>query len=160
MNVHDGQFVTRGLAFIDDSQAEKLNGVTVLKGDVLLNITGASVARVCVVPPSTLPARVNQHVCIIRPSSAINSIYLQQLLQNSSVKSNLLGIAGSGATREAITKSQLENFRIPVPPTGVQGDFSTRVEAIQHNKAVQRLGILDGEALFGSLQAEAFGDES
>ena len=32
-----------------------------------LNITGASVARCCIVPEDVLPARVNQHVSIIRP---------------------------------------------------------------------------------------------
>ncbi|SMN15501.1 Type I restriction-modification system, specificity subunit S [uncultured Candidatus Thioglobus sp.] len=34
------------LAFIDDAQAEKLNNVIIEMGDVLLNITGASVAGV------------------------------------------------------------------------------------------------------------------
>jgi type I restriction enzyme S subunit len=34
--------------------------------DVLINITGDSVARVCLAPKDKLPARVNQHVAIIR----------------------------------------------------------------------------------------------
>ena len=66
MNVHNGQFEYKDLAHISDEQASKLDNVTIEEDDVLLNITGASVARSCVVPNEILPARVNQHVCIIR----------------------------------------------------------------------------------------------
>ena len=59
-------FSADGLAFINDLQAEKLKNVIVEKGDVLLNITGDSVARACMVDKKYLPARVNQHVCIVR----------------------------------------------------------------------------------------------
>ena len=56
-----------GLVYIDEKHAAALENVEILKGDVLLNITGDSVARVCQVDPEILPARVNQHVAIIRP---------------------------------------------------------------------------------------------
>ena len=65
-NVLDLQFTTNGLAFIDHEQADGLKNVIVEKKDVLLNITGDSVARVCMVTNFVLPARVNQHVSIIR----------------------------------------------------------------------------------------------
>ena len=50
MHVYNGYFDYEDLAYIDDEQAKKLDNVTVCEGDVLLNITGASVARSCVVP--------------------------------------------------------------------------------------------------------------
>ena len=65
-NVLDFQFSKIGLAFINRKQAERLDNVIVEKGDVLMNITGDSIARVCQVPDDVLPARVNQHVSIIR----------------------------------------------------------------------------------------------
>ncbi len=71
MNVHNGQFEYKDLAHISDEQASKLDNVTIEEDDVLLNITGASVARSCVVPNEILPARVNQHVCIIRCKDCI-----------------------------------------------------------------------------------------
>ena len=66
MNVHNGYFVWKDLTYIDDEQAAKLNGVTLMKGDVLLNITGASVARSCILPDELAGGRVNQHVSIVR----------------------------------------------------------------------------------------------
>lgn len=62
LNIHNNEFKFKDLAYIDDDQADSLNNVIVQGNDVLLNITGASVARCCIVPTEVLPARVNQHV--------------------------------------------------------------------------------------------------
>lgn len=75
-NVFDWSFSSSGLAFIDDDQAEALSSVEVKHGDVLLNITGDSVARACIVPSKFLPARVNQHVAIIRANDKANNLFL------------------------------------------------------------------------------------
>ncbi len=116
MNVHDGGFRKRKLAFIDDEQAKKLDNVTILENDVLLNITGASVARCCVVDKKVLPARVNQHVSIIRLKEGVmNYKFLHYALTTQSNKKLLLGIGEQGATRQAITKVQIENFKIQYP---------------------------------------------
>ena len=69
-NVLDFSFSFDGLAFIDEEQACQLSNVELQERDVLLNITGDSVARVCQVPSAILPARVNQHVSIIRSDSS------------------------------------------------------------------------------------------
>ena len=76
MNVYDSQFKEKDLAFIDDSQATKLSNVEVEPVDILLNITGASVARCCLVPEKILPARVNQHVAIIRIDKSLADLDL------------------------------------------------------------------------------------
>lgn len=61
-----------------------LNNVTVATGDVLLNITGDSVARACIVDNDVLPARVNQHVAIIRANEKlVVSSYILYFLQMS-----------------------------------------------------------------------------
>ena len=104
------------LAFIDDNQAEKLNNVAIQDKDVLLNITGASVARCCVVDKQYLPARVNQHVSIIRlKDNVLNEKFLHYALISKVTKDLLLGIGEQGATRQAITKAQIESFKIRFP---------------------------------------------
>ena len=118
MNVHDLEFRLKDLARLDDEQAEKLSIVEVRTSDVLLNITGASIARCCVVPKEIIPARVNQHVAIIRPDQdEVVSEFLAYLLVSKEHKEVLLGIGDdTGATRQALTKSQLQNYQIPIPP--------------------------------------------
>jgi type I restriction enzyme S subunit len=127
LNVYDEGFQEDKLAFIDNEQAEKLSNVEIQKGDVLLNITGASVARCCVVPVEYLPARVNQHVSIIRlKESTMHESFLHYLLLSKPYKSKLLGIGEQGATRQAITKSQIQDFTVRYP-----SDFEEQDKIIQ-----------------------------
>ena len=109
-NVLDYYFSVDGLAFIDDKQAEKLNNVTVHQNDVLLNITGDSIARCCQVPDSLLPARVNQHVSILRTTDELDADYLKYYLIN--LKHYLLQICKVGGTRNALTKDAISNLPI------------------------------------------------
>jgi len=127
MNVHDDGFREKKLAFIDDEQALKLKNVTLEKEDVLLNITGASVARCCIVPDNFLPARVNQHVSIIRlKENILHPSYLHYCLTAQENKNKLLNIGRQGATREAITKVQIENFIISYPK-----DMNKQLEVLE-----------------------------
>jgi type I restriction enzyme S subunit len=159
MNVRDSAFLRDGLAFIDLEQAAQLEGVIVETDDVLLNITGASVARVCRAPADVLPARVNQHVAIIRPTATFNPAFLEQCLLFPSVKERLLKIARAGATREAITKAAIEQFRVIRPPREVQDQFAFRVDASKkaHLQMCSALGEMD--SLFFALQHRAFRGE-
>lgn len=116
MNVHDFDFRAKNLAFIDEQQAKDLNNVTLYEDDVLLNITGASIARCCIIPKEYLPARVNQHVSIIRAKKEIiDPVFLNQLLTSKFYKDQLLFTGEQGSTRQAITKAQLEVFKVSYP---------------------------------------------
>jgi restriction endonuclease S subunit len=161
MNVYDGFFEYDSLAHIDCLQAKKLEGVTVEKDDVLLNITGASVCRCSLVPCDILPARVNQHVSIIRTiSNLIDSFFLQSLLVSAHYKELLLKKARqNGATREALTKEQIENFDIICPPKKIQDIFCDRVKTSQALKDKLTQALSREEQLFSSLQQRAFSGE-
>ena len=135
MNVHDFYFKKKNLAFIDDKQANALSNVTLQEKDILLNITGASIARCCMIPKEYLPARVNQHVSIIRAKKdIINPVFLASLLTSKYFKDQILEIGEQGATRQAITKVQLENFRISYPK-----------EIEEQKKVVQNINLIKAE---------------
>lgn len=157
MNVHNGVFEYKDLAYISDEQAEKLNNVTIESDDVLLNITGASVARCCIVPNEILPARVNQHVCVIRCKDIINPIFLNNILIDENYQELLWAIAGSGATREAITKQQVENLSIILPPLELQTQFADFVKQVDKSKVAVQKALDEAQLLFDSLMQEYFG---
>ena len=129
-NIHDWVFQPDGLAFLDDEQAESLSNVEVRSNDVLLNITGDSVARACIVPSERIPARVNQHVAIVRAGKEINPTYLLASLQ--SKKTTLLSLASSGATRNALTKRMIENLDIDLPSREIQDSIAQVLDSIQY----------------------------
>ena len=164
MNVHDSEFREHNLAYIDEKQAKELDGVTLQENDVLLNITGASVARCCVFPIEYLPARVNQHVSIIRPKKdMLDSRFLNLLLTSKPYKDQLLLTGEQGATRQAITKAQIETFKILLPGLEEQQTIVRQLDALraetQKLEAVYQKKMDNLEALKKSILQKAFAGE-
>jgi len=156
-NVLDFAFSADGLAFINDLQAEKLKNVIVEEGDVLLNITGDSVARACMVDKKYLPARVNQHVCIVRADlqKAVPSYLLYFLQLN---KEYLLQLAAGGATRNALTKEMINNLELELPSIKDQQKIAAILDDIQarmdcNNAINENLAVL-----LQTVYQERFGD--
>lgn len=160
MNVYGYRFEYADLAYLDEVQAGSLDHVAVEPGDVLLNITGASVARCALAPVHLLPARVNQHVAILRPNlEKTNPSFLVDTLNFESTKSRLLALAQGGATREALTKAALNRFSILRPPLPVQEQYhqlagpihaerellQRRVENLRHTRDLLLPRLFSGE---------------
>jgi type I restriction enzyme, S subunit len=137
-NIRDFKFTYDGLAFIDEDQAKLLDNVAVLGNDILLNITGDSIARACLVPQDVLPARVNQHVSIIRCKDKDEADYVLCYLQY--LKKHLLTICKVGGTRNALTKEVIENIEIrKVLNHKIRGKLITQINAkIELNNRINR----------------------
>ena len=157
MNVYNGYFDYEGLAHIDDSQAALLDNVSIELGDVLLNITGASVARCCTVPEDILPARVNQHVCILRCKDALTPLFLNAALISDQYQSKLWSMAEAGATRQALSKEKIESLTIITPPLAMQNQFADFVAQADKSKLVIRKLLEKQELLRAKLMQEYFG---
>lgn len=142
-NVYDSLFVWDGLARISDEAATQLKGVTVQEDDVLLNITGASILRTCVVEPDVLPARVNQHVAIIRAKAGVPPRFIHMHLLRPDIKSYLLGL-NAGASREAITKAHIESLAVLTPGPELLAAFQTATDPLfrQVQRFAQQMRVL------------------
>lgn len=115
-NIYNEGFSKDGMVYLDEKLAQGLANVQVEELDVLLNITGDSVARACHVINEVLPARVNQHVAIIRTNQQILwPTYLRYFLVSPAMQAHMLGMAAVGATRNALTKGMIESFSIRCP---------------------------------------------
>ena len=130
LNVYDFKFEEKNLAFINDIQAKKLQNVEICENDILLNITGASVGRCCIVPKEILPARVNQHVSIIRiKKESADAHFVFYYINSFQNKNRFLGLAQGGATREALTKTTIENYEIDFPSLPIQQKIASVLSA-------------------------------
>ena len=115
-NIHFDGLRMQDVARIPPSLHEELSGSHIEAGDVLLNITGASIGRVCSVPNDFREGNVNQHVCIIRPK---RSHLLPELLAaylSIPMMQREIQFEQSGASREGLTLQSIRSFRILVPP--------------------------------------------
>ena len=134
----------------------------VLSADVLLNITGASIGRVCVVPDDLPPANVNQHVSIIRCDGSIIPQFLAFYLATPAFQKHILDTQ-AGATRQALTKALIEGFEIPLPPLSEQrriaGILREQMAAVERARAAAEAELEAIEALPAALLRRAFSGE-
>lgn len=94
------------------------------------------------VPDNVLPARVNQHVAIVRPdSNLMNPRFLNYYLASPFMQSFMLGLAvGKGASRNAMTKEMIAKFDVPCPPIDVQEsivDILSKYDSLIENNQKQ-----------------------
>ena len=116
------------------------------------------------VPAHVLPARVNQHVAILRADpSRYSSYLLLDTINADENKQRLLTLAQAGATREALTKEMLSKFSVLVPPRGLlrryaqtAGDLHTlrdllrrQVQVLQTTRDLLLPRLLSGEVAVG-----------
>lgn len=109
---HDG-LALEDVAYIAPIIHKQMKRSQVMFGDVLLNITGASIGR-CVVYPLDQEANVNQHVCIIRLADGndLMSQYLYRWLTSEYGQSQIKRLMG-GSNREGLSFAQIREIQLP-----------------------------------------------
>lgn len=107
----------------------KMANSKVLPNDVLLNITGGSIGRSCVVPSNFKEGNVNQHVAIIRLKNNNSQHFLQAILASSHGQKLIYqGMTGSG--REGLNFQSIRAFKIAFPSFDEQQKIANFLTAI------------------------------
>lgn len=143
-------------AHITDEMHRQMSRTWVSVGDVLLNITGASIGRVAWIKELDAPANVNQHVCIIRPDTKlVNPAYLSACLSLPSMQATIDGVQ-TGASRQALNHVQVRNLKIPQPPIALQSQFSLHANVVED--LLEQGDFANGklDALWNTLMRRAF----
>ena len=134
-NVLFGRLDLSDVAYISDEQHDKMKGSKLNPNDVLLNITGASIGRCCILPETITEANVNQHVCIIRTTEILTSEYTAYFLNSEFGQSQIWSLQ-AGGNREGLNFQQIRSFKIPVPPVEEQKEIakilSTADKKLEH----------------------------
>ena len=89
----------------------------------------------------------------------LKNLFLEYQLLNSSFKAKLLAGAGAGATREAITKTDIEKTEIILPPIELQDQFEDKIQQISNLEIQNWQSQEKINELFISLQHKAFSGE-
>ena len=116
-NVLWGTLDISDVSFIDEATNNAMKSSEVHYGDVLLNITGASIGRSCIYTLNNC-ANVNQHVCIIRLSQEskeklLPEFLLQQILSDR-IQQQVMDCQ-NGGSREGLNFQQIADFNIVIP---------------------------------------------
>ncbi|EJL6632415.1 restriction endonuclease subunit S [Vibrio cholerae] len=117
------------VAYISDEVHQKMSNTKVLPGDVLLNITGASLGRTTIFPSDFVEANVNQHVTIIRLIELEMNKFVHLGLMSPMVQKLVWG-RQVGMAIEGLSKKVLEQFEFPIPPINEQHRIVAKVDEL------------------------------
>ena len=115
--------------FISEETHRKMANTKVVPGDILLNITGASLGRSTIFPVSLKEANVSQHVTIIRLIE-LNMVRFTHMGILSPMVQRLVWGRQVGMAIEGLSKKVLEAFEFPVPPLAEQHRIVAKVDQL------------------------------
>lgn len=119
-NITNDGFLMNDIAYISEEVDQMMNGTRVKPGDVLLNITGASIGRCFFTSNDFDRGNVNQHVCIIRPKKNITlPSYLHYCLVSDKGQEQI-NLTQTGSNREGLSIEDIKSFSFDIPPLSAQ----------------------------------------
>ena len=125
------------VAYISSETHRDMERSIVFPGDLLLNITGASIGRVAVFPEATAEANVNQHVCRIRFSEEINSRFASFYLSSPNGQRQIMSFQ-AGATRQGLNYQQAKLLSLPCPQLSEQNKITEILSAVVSKLDLER----------------------
>lgn len=157
-NVHSDGLRLDDVAYIAQETHEEMRGSKLCEGDVLLNITGASIGRCAFVPARFGEGNVNQHVCIIRPSARLDYKFLTYCLSAPWGQDQIFS-SFTGASRQGLGQRDLGAIQVPLPPWPEQQRIATYLNtscaAIDAAAAAKQKQIETLDALAGAIIHDA-----
>ena len=159
-NVLMNQLALDDVTYITNEIDATMNRSRVQPGDVLLNITGASIGRVTAFDLENTRANVNQHVCVIRPKSNILlGRYLAHFLCSPEFQAEIDRIQ-HGGTRQALTFSQIADFQIPLLPLIEQQRIAQILDKAEALRAKRSGALPRLDTLTQAIFLDLFGDST
>jgi type I restriction enzyme S subunit len=119
-NVGWGKLLLDDVSFIDDDTHSRFPDTELQPGDVLLNITGASIGRSAIADDRVAGGNVNQHVCLVRTSSnELNPAYLNLFLLSRPGQRQIDSFQ-AGGNRQGLNFGQVRSINVPIPSKSEQ----------------------------------------
>ena len=133
---------------ISDEKAEELDKYILQTDDVIFARRG-DIGRCAVVTE-----KENGYLCgtgslFVRFVVEVASTYIMFIIRSSSFTNELVSNA-KGATMLNLNSSIIEGLKLPLPPLPLQQSFASKIEAIEHQKALVQQSITETESLFNS----------
>jgi len=135
-NIHFDGLHLDDVAYISEETHASMANSQLYPGDVLLNITGASIGRCTFVPDTFGDGNVNQHVCITRPAPRLDHRFLSAFLSSPMGQSQVFSTF-TGASRQGLSHKDLGLIRIPYPRLQEQYEIVNAIE--QHDKKYRQI---------------------
>jgi type I restriction enzyme S subunit len=128
-NVLDSKLSFENSTYITDSINNTMKNSVVISNDILLNITGASLGRSCVVPINFTTGNVNQHVCIIRLNKENEPSFVQPIFASEKGQ-NIFTSLQTGSGREGLNFQSIKGMTLSFPTLPEQTKIANFLTAV------------------------------
>ena len=158
-NVGNGCFLLDDVAYIDEATHKKQINTELKDGDVLLNITGASIGRTTVVNKNVEGGNVNQHVCIIRLLEDYSPNYICNYLLSYGGQKQIDSFQ-TGGNREGLNFEQIRSIKFFIPSFREQSKIASLLSLLEERIATQNKIIEDLKKLKVAITQKISKDKS
>ena len=157
-NVGNGRFLLDDVAYIDEATHKKQINTELKDGDVLLNITGASIGRTTVVNKNVEGGNVNQHVCIIRLLEDYSPNYICNYLLSYGGQKQIDSFQ-AGGNREGLNFEQIRSIKFFIPSFREQSKIASLLSLLEERIATQNKIIEDLKKLKVAIIEKVFSEK-
>jgi type I restriction enzyme, S subunit len=158
-NVHNDRFVPAIKKFLTERKAEELSRFNACPGDVLITRMG-TIGRACVVPNSTMAARISYHLFRIRPNSQkCLPEFLAATICRSGTFQNQLNRLAHGAIMDGLSTGMLREVVFLLPPIENQCQYLGIIRKMELLLTKVENAAQSADKLFNSLSYLAFRGE-
>lgn len=143
-NIQDGYIDITHPKYLPLEFNKKIKNSQLAKGDVLINIVGASIGRCAVFDLDVKCANTNQAVCVFRPNEDNDSTFLSLYIQDETNQKRLLRTQVETA-RANLSLSDFRKFKFVVPKKEEQLAIVRKINTISQNicKREQKVRVLE-----------------
>ena len=129
-DVGDGLFVDKSNRFVNYEKFEQLRCTEVFEGDVLIARMPDPLGRACLAPKLRQRCITVVDVAIVRPGpSSVMPKWLMHFLNAPPVRERI-ELQSSGTTRQRISRGNLGQLELPVPPLPEQKRIADKLDAL------------------------------
>ena len=113
-NIYDDGLRIDNVSFITETIHNKMKNSQLKPNDILINITGASIGRTCIIPLDVKEANINQHIIYVRCKESIVP-FVSNYFKTNTIKEHINRIQ-AGTSKEALNMGQVLTIPIVFPP--------------------------------------------
>jgi type I restriction enzyme S subunit len=128
-DVGDGKWLNKSNRHLTSAKAAQLRCTVLSEGDLLVARMPDPLGRACIFPGDAKPCVTVVDVCIVRTGTDVSHDWLMYSI-NSPEFRGAIKLNASGTTRQRISRKNLGDLELPLPPLNEQRRIVDKIEAL------------------------------
>ena len=143
-NIRDGYIDVSEPKYLPLEFNNKIKNSQLAKGDVLINIVGASIGRCAIFDLDVECANTNQAVCVFRPNDENDSAFISYYLQDETTQKRLFRTQVETA-RANLSLGDFRKFKFVIPKKDEQIEIATKINQFNQTilDRVNKIAVLE-----------------